>query len=412
MAKLEDLLQSIADPKLRDEITREVERLKEDKKFGLVFEEHIPELAQLLRLPIKPGARVTKRGGQGNETFTVQAVNGKQAKLWREPDGPEETAPKGELIVVKKFGEPIYPALTPVDRMTRAPGQPYHTLINADNFHALQLLTYCYTGKVDVIYIDPPYNTGARDWKYNNDYVDTNDTYRHSKWLAMMRKRLKIAKRLLKPEGLMVIAIDDCEMHRLRLLLEEADLYGEGDFIGTVVVRSKPSGNQTQNELAVSHEYAFFIAASDKARIHAMERNEKQLARFDQQDDTGAFYWENLRRHGANSRREDRPGLYYPIWLRDSDGKIEIPKLEWNAKYKRWISNSPPKGMIAVLPLRGDDERIWAYSPDRAKKELSNLIARKTNDDWQVYRKVRMREVGIMPQTLWTDKQYSATEYQ
>ena len=83
---------------------------------------------------------------------------------------------------------------------------PWHTLIEADNYHALQLLDYLYAGKVDCIYIDPPYNTGARDWKYNNDYVDANDSWRHSKWLTFMEKRLKLAQKLLKPDtGVIVV---------------------------------------------------------------------------------------------------------------------------------------------------------------------------------------------------------------
>jgi adenine-specific DNA-methyltransferase len=118
-----------------------------------------------------------------------------------ERSGPEEVLAKDELVVVKRFGEPIYPALLPVDRITRALGKPYHTLINADNFHALQVLLYCCEGQIDVIYIDPPYNTGARDWKYNNDFVDTNDQYRHSKWLSVMKKRLGLADDSSSPEA-------------------------------------------------------------------------------------------------------------------------------------------------------------------------------------------------------------------
>ena len=121
---------------------------------------------------------------------------------------------------MKRFGEPMYPALVPVDRVTRAQGKPYHTLINADNFHALQVLLYCYEAKVDVIYIDPPYNSGARDWKYNNDYVDRADQYRHSKWLSMMKRRLELAKRLLRRDGVLIVTIDENEVGHLSVLLE------------------------------------------------------------------------------------------------------------------------------------------------------------------------------------------------
>ena len=127
------------------------------------------------------------------------------------------------LVCVAQFGEPIYPYLQPLDTVCNAPDSDlWHTLIEADNYHALQLLEYLYAGKVDCIYIDPPYNTGARDWKYNNDYVDGNDTYRHSKWLSMMEKRLKLAKHLLNPvDSVMIVTIDEKEYLHLGCLLEE-----------------------------------------------------------------------------------------------------------------------------------------------------------------------------------------------
>ena len=166
MAQLEDLIREIADPRLRSQIASEVSKLKARKKFGLVFEQHLPEIVQLPGLPIKPNARVAKRNGHSAGLFLVTSVSGKKASILPERGGPEESVPKDDLVVVKRFGEPIYPSLVTVDRITRAPGKPYHTLINAENFHALQLLLYCYEGRIDVMYVDPPYNTGARDWKY------------------------------------------------------------------------------------------------------------------------------------------------------------------------------------------------------------------------------------------------------
>ena len=144
-------------------------------------------------------------------------------------------------MVVKRFGEPICPALTPVDQVIRAPHQPYHVLINAENFHALQLLICCYEAQVDAIYIDPPYNSGARDWKYNNDYVDRADQYRHSKWLSMMKRRLELATRLLKPDGVLIVTIDENEVGHLLVLLE--DLFpGYLRHMVTVVINSKGTG--------------------------------------------------------------------------------------------------------------------------------------------------------------------------
>ena len=131
--------------------------------------------------------------------------------------------PVEDLVVTAEFGEAIYPYLKPLDSVCNAPDSAlWHTLIEADNYHALQLLEYLYAGKVDCIYIDPPYNTGAKDWKYNNDYVDSSDEYRHSKWLSMMQKRLKIAKNLLNPmDSVLIVTIDEKEYLHLGCLLEE-----------------------------------------------------------------------------------------------------------------------------------------------------------------------------------------------
>jgi adenine-specific DNA-methyltransferase len=258
MARLEDLIKDIADGHLRDQIADEVSKLKTRKKFGLVFEQHSPEIVDLPGLSIRPGARVVKRGEKSSGFFVVTAVlNKNTVSLVPERGGQEEITTKGDLVVVKRFGEPMYPALVPLDRLTQAPGKPYHTLISADNFHALQVLLYCYEGQVDVIYIDPPYNTGARDWRYNNDFVDTNDQYRHSKWLSMMKKRLELAKRLLSPSGTLIVTIDEHEVHHLGALLEEVcpDLYRQ---MVTIVINQK---GVAQGRLSRAEEYAIFCFA-------------------------------------------------------------------------------------------------------------------------------------------------------
>ncbi|HRD54538.1 MAG TPA: DNA methyltransferase, partial [Flavobacteriales bacterium] len=227
MAKIEDLIAQIPDERLRKAIAGEVKELKKTKKFGLVFEEHLPETVRLPSLPVKVGELVAKKKESGNELWRVRDLSKGTATLAKDVEG-YSTAPSeknkvkvDELVVVRRFGEPMYPALTPVDRVARGGDEkPWHVLINADNFHALQLLLYCYEKQVDVIYIDPPYNSGARDWKYNNDYVDKSDSFRHSKWLSMMKRRLELARRLLKPEGTLVVTIDENEVHHLSCLLE------------------------------------------------------------------------------------------------------------------------------------------------------------------------------------------------
>lgn len=200
MAAIDDLIAQVENPELRDKLLREVARMNKQKKFGLVFEEHLPECTPLYEIPVRPGSNVALKTGDINNIYRVLAIKDGKALCNRLADSEKVEFDVTELVCVAQFGEPIYPYLKPIDTVCNAPDSNlWHTLIEADNYHALQLLQYLYAGKVDCIYIDPPYNTGAKDWKYNNDYVDSNDSYRHSKWLSMMKKRLLLAKKLLNP---------------------------------------------------------------------------------------------------------------------------------------------------------------------------------------------------------------------
>ena len=182
MAAIHDLINQIQDPALRAKIEQEVEKLTKQKKFGLVFEEHLPECTLLYDIPVRKGLKVSVRDGKANETYTVLKVTGGRA-VCLPKDGAEAVEFNvADLVTTAELGDPIYPCLQPLGEVCNAPDSDlWHTLIEADNYHALQLLEYLYAGKVDCIYIDPPYNTGAKDWKYNNDYVDGTDEYRHSK---------------------------------------------------------------------------------------------------------------------------------------------------------------------------------------------------------------------------------------
>lgn len=223
MALLQDLIQQIDDPALKERILKETNKLLKQKKFGLVFEEHLPECTPLYDVPIRVGSKVARKTGYVSDIYTVMNIDGDEVQCDRRETHEQKTFKLDELVVVAEFGEPIYPTLKPLDSVENAPDSGlWHTLIEADNYHALQLLEYLYAEKVDCIYIDPPYNTGAKDWKYNNDYVDSSDAYRHSKWLSMMEKRLKIAKKLLNPnDSVLIVTIDEKEYLHLGCLLEE-----------------------------------------------------------------------------------------------------------------------------------------------------------------------------------------------
>ncbi len=223
--------------------------------FGLVFEEHEPEVALLPGFPIKRGQLVQFRSNPRRGTYRVRAVRGRVADLEPEAGGPTENVDVRELLAIRRFGDPIYPMLKPLGGVRRSDTRPAHAVINGENFHALQLLAYLHAGQVDCIYIDPPYNTGARDWKYNNSYVDITDAWRHSKWLSMMEKRLVLAKRLLKHDGVLIVTIDEHEVHHLGMLLER--LFPEYlRYMITVVMN--PKGRDKANFAPVG-EYAFFV---------------------------------------------------------------------------------------------------------------------------------------------------------
>ena len=228
MAAINDLIARIQDPELRLHVAKEVKELTKHKKFGLVFENHVPEMTLLYDYPISRGCKVIRKVDDDKRLtedilWEVMSVCRGMATCHHSITGEKLQVSCQDLICVAKNGEPIYPCLKYVDSVKNAPDSDlWHTLIEADNFHALQLLAYLYPQQVDCIYIDPPYNSGATDWKYNNNYVDGNDSYRHSKWLAMMESRLLLAKKLLNPKNsVMIVTIDEKEYLHLGCLLEE-----------------------------------------------------------------------------------------------------------------------------------------------------------------------------------------------
>lgn len=185
-------------------------------------------------------------------------------------------------------------------------------MIEADNYHALQLLEYLYAGKVDCIYIDPPYNSGAKDWKYNNNYVEETDQYRHSKWLSMMERRLKLAKSLLNPtNSVLIVTIDEKEYLHLGCLLEE--VFSEANM-QMVSITINPSGAIRKNLFARADEYAFILLFGDAAVIQPEGDGEETEVR-----------WWYLRRLEYESRRGTIKGgvaQFYPIYVDDKTNTI------------------------------------------------------------------------------------------
>lgn len=219
MSRLTDLLSQARklDSQLGVDLEAEFGALTKRRSFGLVFEQHQPEAVEL------PG-RIIRRGDKVRILPTRGSKPAGDKRLWRvsrvtpsdghyiahlveldAADPRQQTYSIEDLVVVAEFRDQIYPGLVETGRVERGGDKPFHTVINAENFHALEMLTYTHRHAFDAIYIDPPYNSGAKDWKYNNDYVESDDDYRHSKWLAFMERRLKVARELLNPENSVLI---------------------------------------------------------------------------------------------------------------------------------------------------------------------------------------------------------------
>ena len=321
MAAINELIARIQNPELRSRIEKEVKELTKQKKFGLVFENHIPEMTLLYDYPISRGCKVIRKSDDDKKLsedilWVVKKINRGTATCVHSITNEEQHISISNLICVAKNGEPIYPCLKFVDSIQKATDSDlWHTLIEADNYHALQLLAYLYPGKVDCIYIDPPYNSGSQDWKYNNDYVDGNDSYRHSKWLAMLETRLMLAKKIINPkDSVLIITIDEKEYLHLGCLLEQIFPEANIQMISSVIAQS---GVARANSFYRTNEFLFFVQLGESSVQKLKLSDEWQLGKKESQGAKG-IVWNQLRRTGTNSMREDRPNLFYPIIFNQS----------------------------------------------------------------------------------------------
>ena len=364
MAALNDLIGQITDPDLRARIQTEVNRLNKQKKFGLVWEEHIPEATAMYDVPVKRNRWVMKRGGDIKELFFVKKVQDGTAECVKRDSQETESLPVDSLVCVAQFGEPIYPYLKPVDSVCNAPDSDlWHTLIEADNYHALQLLEYLYAGKVDCIYIDPPYNTGAKDWKYNNNYVDDSDSYRHSKWLSMMEKRLKLAKKLLNPkDSVLIVTIDEKEYLHLGCLLEEMFPEARIQMVTNII---NHAGSPRKGMFARAEEYLFCIFVGDAALVPTDNDMLNPI-----QERVGEYY--HLIRNGTNGMMKGGSRLFYPIYFREKDGTYHSigEPLTIDQDYKAVM---PPDGCFAVWPVNPTKgtKATWGLAPETFLEKLS-----------------------------------------
>ena len=418
MSAIHDLIAQVSDPRLRQRLTAEWANAAKQKKFGLVFEDHLPELLPLHGAKPRKGDLVCRKNGPLKDVLQVKSIYAGMATCVKPSNETKPSEPTRataeqvqlaveELLVVREFGEPIFPALVPVDAVANGPADaPWHTLIEADNYHALQLLDYLYAGQVDCIYIDPPYNTGARDWKYNNDYVDSNDSWRHSKWLAFMEKRLRLAKRLLKPDtGVLIVTIDQNEAHHLALLIEQAFPSYERTMV-TIVIHGR--GNAGTNFDRVE-EFAFFVMPSEKKTIsqRTLDSYCSINATKGLISDTRTFV-----RTGNNSTPDRRRGMFYPIWVNKKTGSLRIGDVT-ELDQSRHIKAQHDEVPVWPTDERGAD-RVWRHNPVGAGKALAEGLLNARYDEINLRWRVRLtnfKTSSINHRTVWQDSSHAAKNH-
>jgi len=330
--------------KLKAEIERLKKELKKRKKYGLVWEEKPEEVVEMCKekLPV------------------LKEVKNK------------------EIITDKD--------------------KPVNLLIEGDNYHALSVLNYTHAKKVDVIYIDPPYNTGSRSWKYNNNYVEKDDAYRHSKWASFMQKRLKLARDLLKKDGIIVCTIDDNELYPLGLLMER--VFQENNRIGVIVVESNPRGRTTHTFFATSHEYYLIYARNaDAVKIENIPLTEEQKNLFNLEDQISRYRLLPLRRSGGLSTPEERPNSFYPIHFDEEHNIISVEKVQKS---------------VEIFPIDSNGrKRVWRITPPSLQEAIDrgDIVIRKgRNGNYVVYMKDRIKG-GRKPKTIWISPKYDASTH-
>jgi adenine-specific DNA-methyltransferase len=397
VSRLTDLIAQARtkDSQLGADLEREFKVLSSRLPFGLNFERHRPEAVELPQRPIRRGDKVrvlpprgsTKKGDQ--RLWQVKAIHKAKKtadlELLGATDAEAQTVALEDLVVVAEFRDTIYPGLVSTGNVHRGGDKPCHTVINGENYHVLKALTYTHRGKVDAIYIDPPYNSGAKDWKYNNDYVEGDDLYRHSKWLAMLERRLILAKQLLNPaDSVLIVTIDEKEYMRLGMLLEQTFPEANMQMISTLI-NSKGTGRA--NEFRRVDEYIYFLwfgeaklgrlsnskniessgSAEDGESVEEVDDEDLDEgdSDLDSQAESAAIGldWQTFRRRDLASRRGTKKGgprQFYPIYVNEATGQIEAVGDPLPHDMAR--SSAPErKGCVAVFPIRKDGtEMNWS----------------------------------------------------
>lgn len=449
-AQIQDMIERAS--RLGDDVlASEIRAFAASRQFGLVFEHNRPERMRLYGKAVSAGdvvqvlpERGKKEGAASKLLWRVDAICGSTASLtayrtnsYNENDEEPRQANVDDLVAVAEYDQPIYAGLRETGRVERGGDKPYQVVINGENYHALESLLFCYAGKVDCIYIDPPYNSGAKDWKYNNDYVDGSDEYRHSKWLAMMERRLKLAKKLLNPaSSVLIVAIDEKEYLRLGLLLEQLFPSCGSEMITTVI---SAKGVARAGQFSRVEEYLFFVRIGE-AEIGLGADNMLDNTRNSKEKLGKDVDWLGMRRREPSAVRGARKDQFYPVFVDSETGFIKSIGDSIADNVER-NSVPCPEGCDAVWPLRKNGtEGIWGITPSTARRDLSKGYIRSSvtqrkgmrnitikylpegtvnaiesgsirivgrNEDGSVICSYRV-EKGVIPKRVWNKKSHNA----
>lgn len=368
------------DPQMGADLEVEISALTNRRTFGLVFEQHQPEAVELPGRVVQRGdkVRVLPRRGEAKprdqrlwRVTRVERTTGQHVGHLTEMNVEEpanRTVPTDDLVVVAEFRDRIYPGLVETGRVEQGGDKPFHTVINAENYHALAMLTYTHRHAIDAIYIDPPYNTGSKDWKYNNNYVERDDDYRHSKWLAMMERRLKLSRELLNPDGsVLIVTIDEKEYLRLGMLLEQTIPEASIQMVSTVI---NPKGVGVTSVFKRVDEYIFIarigdqmVSPSASVALGSMPIDKSEVdSERDVTPRRVGLDWQTARRRDLSSVRHTRPSQFYPIYVNERTGRIEAVGEAIPHEMDR--HDAPDRdGCVAVFPIRDNGiEMNWAVT--------------------------------------------------
>jgi adenine-specific DNA-methyltransferase len=280
--------------------------------------------------------------------------------------------------------------------ITAAPGEDYNFLLEGDNLHSLKLLEKTHKGKIDVIYIDPPYNTGNA-FTYSDEKVDLNDAFRHSKWLSFMQSRLRIAHSLLSDRGIIFISIDDNEQADLKLLCDE--IFGEKKFFTQIIVQSNKRG-QTYKQIAKTHEYILVYTKSEDAEFNEIEKTAED-SDLNYTDSISNYNVRELRNRNPKFGRFNRPNLFYAFYVNpgviDKDGFCPV-SLEPSSDYS-----------VEVYPYNSKgEESCWRWGTSLSSSNIapdtqsSNLVAKvKRDGGYNIYEKYR--KTTYKAKSIWAE---------